>query len=266
MSASKPVLWHIPISHYNEKVRWALDWKGIAFERHAPTPGAHMAVALWLTRGVHKTFPILQIDGRTIGDSSAIIASLEQLEPDPPLYPSDPAELDRALELERFFDEELGPHVRLLAFHELRRDPEALAVFAATLMPAPMARSGVARALGARMGSAYSQLRYRVGGEDAAQLARKKVLAALDRLERELEAADGHYLIGDALSVADLTAASMFMPLAQPPEGPNQLDLPEPYERFREPLRERPGYRWVLETFARDRRRSPQREPALPAT
>jgi len=24
-----PVLWHFPISHYNEKARWALDWKGI---------------------------------------------------------------------------------------------------------------------------------------------------------------------------------------------------------------------------------------------
>jgi len=23
-----PVLWHFPISHYNEKARWALDWKG----------------------------------------------------------------------------------------------------------------------------------------------------------------------------------------------------------------------------------------------
>ena len=25
-----PVLWHIPFSHYSEKVRWALDYKGIA--------------------------------------------------------------------------------------------------------------------------------------------------------------------------------------------------------------------------------------------
>ena len=25
-----PLLWHIPLSHYSEKVRWALDHKGIA--------------------------------------------------------------------------------------------------------------------------------------------------------------------------------------------------------------------------------------------
>ena len=34
-----PVLWHIEISHYNEKARWALDYKGVEHERRAPTPG-----------------------------------------------------------------------------------------------------------------------------------------------------------------------------------------------------------------------------------
>ena len=43
MAGSKPVLWHIEISHYNEKARWALDQKGIEHERRAPTPGAHMS-------------------------------------------------------------------------------------------------------------------------------------------------------------------------------------------------------------------------------
>ena len=28
-----PVLWHFPISHYNEKARWALDWKRIPHVR-----------------------------------------------------------------------------------------------------------------------------------------------------------------------------------------------------------------------------------------
>jgi hypothetical protein len=30
-----PVLWHLEISHYNEKVRWALDYKGVAHVRRA---------------------------------------------------------------------------------------------------------------------------------------------------------------------------------------------------------------------------------------
>ena len=53
----KPVLWHIPISHYNEKVRWALAYKGIEHERKAPLPGAHQLIALALTRGDVNTFP-----------------------------------------------------------------------------------------------------------------------------------------------------------------------------------------------------------------
>ena len=87
------VLWHIPVSHYNEKVRWALDLKGVAAERRAPPPGLHMAIALWLTRGRNKTFPVLELDGRAIGDSTAIIAALEERYPEPALYPA--ADADR---------------------------------------------------------------------------------------------------------------------------------------------------------------------------
>ena len=75
----------------------------------------------------HKTFPVLQLDGRNIGDSTAIIAALETRWPDAPLYPEDPAERRRALELEDHFDEQLGPQIRLLGWHELRKDPERMA-------------------------------------------------------------------------------------------------------------------------------------------
>lgn len=46
----KATLWHIPVSHYNEKVRWALDYKRIEHERKAPPPPSHMPISLWLTR------------------------------------------------------------------------------------------------------------------------------------------------------------------------------------------------------------------------
>ena len=36
---SKPVLWHIGISHYSEKARWALDYKRVEHER-GRRPGA----------------------------------------------------------------------------------------------------------------------------------------------------------------------------------------------------------------------------------
>ena len=100
---AETVLWQIEISHYNEKVRWALDYKGVPHRRRAPMPGLlHPLVALAKTR--RPTLPVLELDGRSIGDSTRIIGALEHRFPEPPLYPDDPGERRRALELEDFFD------------------------------------------------------------------------------------------------------------------------------------------------------------------
>jgi glutathione S-transferase len=249
---AKPVLWHIRISHYNEKVRWALAWKGVEHERKAPQPPLHMAVALGLTRGRHKTFPVLQLDGETIGDSTAIIAALERRFPEPPLYPEDDAERARALALEDWFDEQLGPHARLLAFHELTRDRARMEAAAAHEMPRVPARASGLLASGLR---SFVNLRFGVKSDEAAELARRRIVEAFDRLEAEL--GDAEYLVGDRFSVADLTAAALFYPVVQPPDGPRlAFDPPEALERFRAPLKERRGYRWVEETFRRHRRRT----------
>lgn len=249
-----PVLWHIPVSHYNEKARWALDLKGVDAIRKAPPPGAHMVVALWLTRGSGKTFPLLQLDGTAIGDSTEIIAALEARYPDPPLYPADPAELDRALAIEDYFDEELGPYARLLAFHEIRRDEAALKQFTAGILPAPLARNDRALTVAAKGSAAFAQARYRVASDEVAEDAKRRILAAFDRLEAEMDASTGDYLVGDRFSVADLTAAALFGPIVGPPEGPEIPDPPVAYEEFRAPLRTRPGFMWVEKMFSRHRR------------
>ena len=101
---TQPVLWHLDISHFNEKARWALDYKRIPHERRSVFPGMQEPRARTL-RGGTTTLPVIEIDGKRIGDSTRIIEELERRWPDPPLYPSDPAERRRALELEDFFDE-----------------------------------------------------------------------------------------------------------------------------------------------------------------
>ena len=108
---SEPLLWHFPISHYNEKVRWALDWKRIP-HRRVVLSASYLVRAWWATG--RATLPVLHLDGRAIGDSTAIIAALEARNPEPPLYPRDPALRKRALELEDWFDEEVGHPVRTL--------------------------------------------------------------------------------------------------------------------------------------------------------
>jgi glutathione S-transferase len=256
MSDGKPTLWQLEISHFSEKARWALDHKGVEYRRRSPLPGMHIAIALALTRGAHKTFPVLQLDGRTIGDSTAVIAAIEERFPEPSLYPADPEQRRRALQLEDFFDEELGPYTRLLPFHELINEPAMFAEVAAQAVPAPLRR---AKGLVGAYARAYTSLRFGANSDTAAVTARAKIVAALDRLDAELAENGGEYLVGDGFSVADLTAASLFYPLVQPDEGPLPPDTPTPpaLERFRDGLRDRPGFVWVEAMFRRHRRPAP---------
>lgn len=252
MNESKPTLFQLDISHYSEKVRWALDHKRVPHRRRSPLPGTHIPIAFALTRGTGITLPLLQLDGRAIADSTAILAALEQRYPDPPLYPDDPEQRRRALALEDFFDEELGPHARLLPFHELTNEPEIFAEVAAAAVPGPLGKAKGPIGFYART---YAGLRFGVRDEAAAALARVKIAAAFDRLEAELDTGDGEFLVGEHFSVADLTAAALFYPIVGPVEGPLPADIPTPpaMERFRAELADRRGYKWVEETFRRHR-------------
>lgn len=254
-TAQKPMLWQIDISHYNEKVRWALEYKGVDHSRRSILPGSHIPIALVLTRGAQPTMPVLQLEGRNIGDSTEIIAALEAKYPEPPLYPTDAEERARAIELEDWFDENLGPHTRLLPFYELIQEPDLFAEIAAESVPGPL---GKAKPVVGAYARAYTSIRWGANSNEDADRAREAIIAAFDKLEAELEQGSGEFLVGDRLSVADVTAASLFYPVVVPPEGPLDPALPRPpaLERFRQSLEDRPGYKWVEETFRKHRRRS----------
>jgi glutathione S-transferase len=207
-----PVLWHLKVSHFNEKVRWALDYKGIAHVRRAVTPGSHQPVARRLTGG--DTLPVLELDGRAIGDSTEIIAELERRQPRPALYPADPAERRRALELEEFFDEELGPYTRLLLLRHLL--PER-GLMRRTFAPdASLGR----RVVGTVM---YPLVKRRVRADfgidrPGVEHAFEKLRVAGDRFQAEL-GADG-YLVDHGFTVADLTLAALVAPVVAPEQFP----------------------------------------------
>jgi glutathione S-transferase len=65
MATPQVTLWHLPVSHYSEKVRWALQFKGVEHRRRVGVAGAHMGVALWLTKGRHVTFPVIRTASRS---------------------------------------------------------------------------------------------------------------------------------------------------------------------------------------------------------
>jgi hypothetical protein len=63
-----PLLWHVPLSHLSEKVRWALDYKGIPHRRKVLGPD-HLIRA----RGNH---PRLDAHHRGAGGTAARPAAL----------------------------------------------------------------------------------------------------------------------------------------------------------------------------------------------
>jgi glutathione S-transferase len=242
-----PVLWHLKVSHYNEKARWALDYKGIPHERRAVPPGAHRKVARRLAGGT--TFPVLELNGEAIGDSTQIIAALERDYPEPPLYPADPQERSRALELEDFFDEQLGPYSRLLVIHHVLPDGNlTLGTFFPDL-------KGVSRL---RWRALFPLVRRRFKSalgvdERSVEVAWKKLGEAGDRFQAELQPSG--YLVGNRFTVADLTLAA----LLGPPVAPEQFPYPQPqrghplFAPLRERLSELGLLDWTRDMYARHR-------------
>jgi glutathione S-transferase len=245
----RPCLWQLQISHYNEKVRWALDYKRISHTRRSMLPGVHRLMARHLA-GV-DTSPVLTIGEEGIGDSSAILQAIEERWPEPPLIPDNALQRRRALRLEEYFDEELGPHIRRAVYYELLPYPEVVIPLFTD------GASGLSRAL---LRGSFPVLRVGMRQlmnihEEPAARSRAKTIEALDTLERELGGKD--YLVGDRFSIADLTAASLFYPLALPPEfpytSPRLEDLPDGARDFLNEMNERPGAKWVGEMYRRHR-------------
>jgi len=244
----RPVLWQLQISHYNEKARWALDYKRIPHVRHSMLPGFHRLKTWQLARTLYS--PVLTLDdGTSVGDSTAIIEALERRWPDPPLYPSDPDERRRALEIEDWFDEELGADIRRALYNELLDRPDVLI---------PVFTNGHNAAAKALIRATFPLLA-RVMRRDMdiydeqAEQSIKRMYDALDKLESELGGND--YLVGDSFTVADLTAASLFYPLAMPPEYPYPLpaEVPPRAQEFLDDVAGRPGQQYVVEMYRRHR-------------
>jgi glutathione S-transferase len=242
-----PVLWQYSFSNYNEKARWALDFKRIAHRRRSVMPG--WPRSLWMSRG-ERTLPVVDLDGRRIMDSTRIIAALEERVPEPALYPADPVQRQRALALEDFFDEHAGHDMRRVGFWEARQDLPFAMRFMTTDQPSGAAAVGRA---GLRSSFPfvwrYMSSRYDFS-EESVQRSRDVLRAALDRIEAER--GGGDHLVGEGFTVADLTAASLLYPLVWPAEF--QYELPDPPRwEFLEPIREHPALEYLSEMWRRHR-------------
>jgi glutathione S-transferase len=246
-----PILWQFTSSHYNEKARWALDFKRVRHIRHSLVPGFHIPTLRRVSG--QSLVPVLKLDGEIISDSTKIIAALEQRFPDPPLYPSDPDARRRALELEDYFDEELGPYLRRWIFHLVLPYPEFVraAFVDHASMPVRLAHRVITPLLVPLM-----KRRMNITPA-AAEIARVKTVAAMDRLVRELQPSG--CLVGDRFTVADLTAAALLSPLIMPLEFPyrSAVDkIPQPFANARAALERHRAFQWTLDIYRRHRGKS----------
>ncbi|HEX2095940.1 MAG TPA: glutathione S-transferase N-terminal domain-containing protein [Solirubrobacterales bacterium] len=75
------------------------------------------------------TVPAIKLDGRKIQTTRAIARALDELVPEPPLFPADPARRAAVEDAERWGDEVLQPVPRRLSWGALTRDRSGLRSF-----------------------------------------------------------------------------------------------------------------------------------------
>jgi glutathione S-transferase len=115
----------LPPSHPCKTAIKALELKGLEFERVDLAAGPHVEEMTRIYGA--PTVPGMLVDGEPVHGSRAILARLEELVPDPPLYPADKSEAVR--EAERWGDEELQDLGRRMPWGSLHFRPEALGTF-----------------------------------------------------------------------------------------------------------------------------------------
>jgi glutathione S-transferase len=121
-------LYAIPGSHPAKAVQGMLDRKGIAYKRVDLMPVVSRAV-LKALRFPGATIPSLQIDGRKLTGSREISRALDEIKPEPPLFPADPERRAAVEEAERWGEDSLSDATRRIFWNAIKRDKQSLASY-----------------------------------------------------------------------------------------------------------------------------------------
>ena len=127
----------VPGSHPVLAVALMLEFKGIRYVRR-DLPNQLQALVLPRLGYPGRTVPVIRIDGRRVQGSMQIARVLEELAPQPALFPADRADRARVEELETWADGQLQETARTLGKWAAKRDPSSIApVAAASALPVP---------------------------------------------------------------------------------------------------------------------------------
>jgi glutathione S-transferase len=209
MISASAVLITIPLSHYCEKARWALDRVALPYQEEPHAPLMHR-LATQRNRG--GSVPVLIHDGRCFTDSAAILEYANEIRGGGLLYPREVERRKEVAALEQQFDAQLGPHVRRWAYGELLSQPKLLRSIwsrgvprlEASLLPliTPLTRRLV-------------RATYKITPENA-QRSLERVRGIFAQVDQRLGDGRG-YLTGDRFTAADLTFAALAAPALFPP-------------------------------------------------
>jgi glutathione S-transferase len=187
-------------SHYCRKARLALGYKQVAYQVENLTPGMHVFKLKPLT-GLTTT-PVLlpQLEGwpEAIADSTQIFKFMEKYQPEPALFLPDEKQQWEAWMLEDWLDESIGTATRFVYYDFRAKEGKQIdpSVFSQLVIGVVRRQYGINPA--------------------TVSLAADRLLVALEVLGSRWR--NGAYLVGDRLSVADLTAAALLSPLALIPK------------------------------------------------
>ena len=239
----------IPISHFCEKARWALDRAGLDYREEPHVQGVNRIVSR--RAGGHGTLPVLLCEAGVLAESEDILRFTDRHVPaERRLFPDDAPEVTP---LCRELDAGLGPDGRRMIYAHmlprkqlmLRYNDAGVPAWEDRMMRAlfPVAARWGARELGVR--------------PDTLERDRPRVRAAFDAIAERL--ADGRpYLCGERFTAADLTFAALAAALVLPPGYGTRLpllgELPEPVAREVLAFREHPAGAFALRMFATERR------------
>jgi glutathione S-transferase len=201
-------LYQFPISHFCEKVRWALDHNQLDYRLVNLLPGAHIKVIKSIA--AKTEVPVLQHDEKVIQGSSDIITYLDNVFPENSLTPVDSVLKQQALYWETFADENIGPQVRLYVYHFLLDRPDI--VVPLLTQGQPWHKRWVFRLLFPKVRARMRKLMHI--NDRTADISLKKFGHAIDKLAAEL--AKKPFLAGERFTRADLASASLLAPLRIP--------------------------------------------------
>ncbi len=210
----------IPISHFCEKARWALDRSGVAFVEQPHLQLVHVLAAR--RAGGGRTVPVLVTErGEVLDDSTAILRWADtRLAEELRLYPLGALGADAAA-FEARLDAGLGPDGRLWLYHETLPALRSLEPWA--LAGVPHWERRLFRLTHPLLGPAIR--RYLGVDATTAAAALERTHTAFDDVADRLS--DGRpFLLGDRFTAADLTFAALAAPVLLPERYGSPLPPP----------------------------------------